>query len=62
MATVIITGDAVITLNQVKTFPKPEIVRKALIDHMDMANKYKLKVFFKVVSGLELITNAKITP
>lgn len=39
IATVIMTGEAVISLNQASTFPKPEIVRKALVDHTSMANK-----------------------
>jgi hypothetical protein len=55
-------GDVVINLNQKSTYPRPEIVRKAHTDQKAMANKYRLNDFFKPVSGLELITSAKITP
>jgi hypothetical protein len=39
MARITRSGPVVITLNQDNVFAKPETVRKALIDHTDMANK-----------------------
>jgi hypothetical protein len=62
MANPITVGEAIITLNQSNTFTRPESTKKALIDHAAMANKYMLKIFLKRSSGLETITNVKITP
>jgi hypothetical protein len=49
-------------LNQVNTYPKPEIVKKALTDQKDMASRYKPKTFLKLLRGLVKNTNVKIPP
>jgi hypothetical protein len=62
MASIIVKGEVVITLNQGKTVAKPERTRKALTDHMDIASRYRIKISFNLVRGLESITNVIITP
>jgi hypothetical protein len=62
IASIIVSGEVVITLNQGSTYTRPDRTRNALTDHKDMANKYKAKISFNLVRGLEDSTNAKITP